>query len=136
MSRVLLNAPNAAAIASAGRSTDRYSGSQLSVGSQRLGKYTTRQGLSIAVPYAANDNNPMDARFARGGAVLERGFGGDGEDLLGRLEADDTFEGRDGVLAVGCDEFRDLVSGLALFLNSRVGQLLADVLGLLDDHAD
>lgn len=101
-----------------------------------MGKYTTRQGLSIAVPSAANDNNLMDAQFAWCGEVLEGDFGGDREDLNCGLEADDTFEGWDGVLAVGCDEFRDLVSGLALFLNSRVGQLLADVLGHLEDHAD
>ena len=92
--------------------------------------------LSVTVPAATNDNDPVDARFARRGEVLEGGFGGDGEDLLGRLEADDAFEGGDGVLAVGRDEFRDLVPRHPLFLKGRVGELLADVVGHLNDHAD
>jgi hypothetical protein len=78
----------------------------------------------------------VDAGFTWGGEVFERGFGGDGEDLLGGLDADDAFEGRDGVLAVGCVEFRDLVPRHALFFKGRVGQLLADVVGYFDDHAD
>ena len=49
--------------------------------------------LSIAVPFAANDNDPMDARLARGSEILEGGFGSDGEDLLCGLEGDDAFEG-------------------------------------------
>ena len=57
------------------------------------------------------------------------------EDLLCGLEADDAFEGGDGVLAVRRDEFGDLVSWHALFLKGRVGQLLADVIGHLDDHS-
>ena len=92
--------------------------------------------LSVTVPAATNDNDPVNAGFAGGGEVLEGGFGGDGEDLLCGLEADDAFEGRDGVLAVGRDEFRDLVSWRALFLKGCVGQLLADVVGHLNDHPD
>jgi hypothetical protein len=94
------------------------------------------RNLSIAVASATHDNDPVNARFAWGGEVLEGGFGGYGEDLLGGLEGDDAFEGRDGVLAVGRDEFRDLVSWHALFLKGRVGQLLADVVGHFNDHAD
>ena len=78
----------------------------------------------------------MDAGLAGGGEVLEGGFGSDGEDLLCGLEADDAFEGRDGVPAVGRDEFGDVVPWHALLLKGRVGQLLADVVGHLNDHAD
>ena len=56
--------------------------------------------LCIAVTAAANDDDPVGSGFAWGSEVLEGGFGGDGENLLGGLEADDAFEGRDGVLAV------------------------------------
>lgn len=94
------------------------------------------RNLSVAVPSTANDNDPVDAGFAWGSQVLEGGFGGDGEDLFGGLETDDAFEGRDCVLAVGRDEFRDLVSWHALFLKGRVGQLLADVVCHFNDHAD
>ena len=78
----------------------------------------------------------MDAGFAWGGEVLGGAFGGDGEDLPGGLEADDAFKRRDGVLAVGRDEFRDLVPGHALLLKGRVGELFADVVGHLNNHAD
>lgn len=78
----------------------------------------------------------MNIRFAWGAEVLEGGFGGDGEDLLFRLEANEAFEGRDGVLAVGGDEFRDLVPWRALFLKGREVQLLANFGGHLNDHAD
>ena len=92
--------------------------------------------LCIAVPSATDDNNPVNAGFSWGDEVLESGFGGDGEDFLCGIEADHAFEGRDGVLAVGRDEFRDLVSWHALFLKGRVSQLLADVVGHLNDHPD
>ena len=54
--------------------------------------------LRVAVASATNNDDPVNTGFAWGGEVLEGGFGGDGEDLLCRLEADDAFEGRDGVL--------------------------------------
>ena len=92
--------------------------------------------LNVTIASAANDDNPMNAGFAWGGEVLEGGFGGDGEDLHCGLEADDTFEGRDGVLAVGRNEFRDLVLWHALLLKDRIRQLLADFVGHLNDHAD
>ena len=78
----------------------------------------------------------MNAVFAWGLEVLEGGFGGDGEDLLCGFEGDDAFEGRDGILAVRRDEFWYLVPWQALFLMGCVGQLLADVVGHLNDHAD
>ncbi len=90
--------------------------------------------LCVTVASAANDDDPVNTGFAWGDEVLEGSFGGDGEDLLGGLETDDAFEGRDCVLAVGRDEFRDLVSWHALFLKGRVGQLFADVVGHLNDH--
>lgn len=46
------------------------------------------------------------------------------------------FEGGDGVFAVGRDEFQDLVSRHALLLMDCEGQLLADVVGHLNDHTD
>ena len=90
--------------------------------------------LCIAVSSSTNDDNPVNAGFSWGGEVLEGGLGGDGEDLLCGFEGDDALEGGDGVLAVGRDEFRDLVPGHALFLKSCVGQLLADVVGHFNDH--
>lgn len=91
--------------------------------------------LCVAVASAANDDDPVNTGFAWGDEVLQGGFGGDGEDLLCHLKADGAFEGRDGVLAVGRDEFRDLVPRHSLLLKGRVGQLLADVVGHFNDHA-
>ncbi len=92
--------------------------------------------LRIAVATTTNDHDPVNAGFAWGDEILVGGFGGDGKDLLCGLEADDAFEGGDGVLAVGRDEFRDLVPWHALFLKSGVSELLAYVVGHLNDHAD
>jgi len=97
---------------------------------------TTERNLCIAISSAANDHDPMDAKFAWDGEVLESGFGGDGEDLLGGFKADDAFEGRNGVFGVGRDEFRDLVPRHALLLKGPVCQLLADVVRHLNDDAD
>jgi hypothetical protein len=100
-------------------------------------KSASRYGhLGVAVASTANDNDPMNAGFAWGCEVLEGSFRGDGEDLRGGLEADDAFEGGDCVLAVGRNEFGDLVPRHPLFLKGCVGQLLADVVGHLNDHAD
>ncbi len=68
--------------------------------------FSLHRNLRIAVASTAND--PMDSVFARGGEVLEDGFGRDRQDLLRGLKADDALGCRDGVLAVGRDEFRDL----------------------------
>jgi len=92
--------------------------------------------LCVGVPSSANDNDPVNARFAWGGEILEGGFGGDREDLPCGLEADHAFERWNGVLAVRRDKFRDLVLRHALFLKGCVGQLLADVVGHLNDHPD
>jgi|GEM_PF-2142817 len=49
-----------------------------------------------------------------GGEVLEGGFGSQGQELQGGLKRDYALERRNGILAVGRDEFRDLVFGHAL----------------------
>ena len=92
------------------------------------------RNLCVTVATACDDDDPVDARFAWGGEVLDRGFGGDVKDLFGGLEGDYGFEGRDGVLAVRRDEFRDLVPGHALFLKGCVRQLFADIVGHLNDE--
>ena len=94
------------------------------------------KGTCVTAPAAADHNDPVDAGFARGDEVPEGAFGGDGKDLPGCIEAYDAREGGDGVLAVRRVEFRNLAAWYALFLKSRIRQLLADVVGHLNDHAD
>ena len=97
---------------------------------------TVNWNLSIAVAAAANDDDPVNSRFARGGEILDGGFGGDVKDLFGGVETYDAFESRDGILAVRRDEFGNLVLRHALLFKGRVGQLLADVVGQLNDESD
>ena len=78
----------------------------------------------------------MDAGFAWGIQVLEGGFGRDGQNLPGGIETDDAFKGRDGILAVGRNEFRNLVLRHALFLKGCVGQLLSNVVGHFNNESD
>lgn len=59
-----------------------------------------------------------------------------GEDLRCGLETDDGHEGRDGVLAVGRNEFGNFMFRHALFLNGCVGQLFDEVVRHLNDHSD
>ncbi len=77
----------------------------------RIGLTFHYRNLCITVPPASDNDDPVNTRFAWGGKVLDRGFGGDVKDFFGSLERDNGFEGRDRVLAVRRDEFRDLAPG-------------------------
>ena len=72
--------------------------------------FLTDRHLCSTVPTSSNNIDLVVAGFVMGGEVLEGGFGGNGEDFPCRLEADDAFEGRDGALAEGRNEFLDFVA--------------------------
>lgn len=110
--------------------------SQLAV--RLVGRYGRKlQGhLSITVAAGTDHDDPVVSAGARAAEVLFGGVGGDGEQSAGDGERQDRLECGNSVARQGGDAFGDFVLLHTVMLQHRVCDLLAVVIGHLDNQAN